>query len=88
MSALSQIVAILTGRKVYDEETGLWRVYDSDGNELADESGVLFRGLHGMLLYNQFEEESSGGGDFSWMRHLKKKKPVEEEEAFMFACLL
>ena len=50
MSTLDQILAILMGRKVYDSATGLWRVYDSNGVELADPSGILLRGLHGWLL--------------------------------------
>jgi hypothetical protein len=46
---LDQILALLTGTKIYDEATGLWRVYDGP-TELADDSGVLGRGLHGWLL--------------------------------------
>jgi hypothetical protein len=63
---LDQILAILTGRKVYDSTTKLWRVYDSTGVELADPSGILLRGLHGWLLmqanqqYYAQEEAQSG----------------------------
>lgn len=48
---LDQILAILMGYKVYDSATRLWRVYDHNGVELADPSGVLLRGLHGWLLW-------------------------------------
>ena len=58
---LDQILALLTGRKVYDPATHLWRVYDSGGVEIADVGGVLQRGLHGWLLwtnaYGQFTAE-------------------------------
>ena len=47
---LDQILALLTGRKVYDPATKLWRVYSPDSTELADESGVLMRGLHSWML--------------------------------------
>ena len=47
---LDAILALLTGTKVYDAATGLWRVYAPDNTELADESGVLMRGLHGWML--------------------------------------
>lgn len=62
---LDQILAILMGRKVYDSTTRLWRVYDSNGVELADPSGILLRGLHGWLLqanqrYFSQEEAQSG----------------------------
>lgn len=50
MPALDAILALLTGRKVYDPATGLWRVYSAGGDELADTSGVLLRGLHGWML--------------------------------------
>ena len=53
-----RVLAILTGRKVRDPTTHLWRVYDSSGIEIADVGGVLQRGLHGWLLwtnaYGQF----------------------------------
>jgi len=47
---LDQILAILLGKKVYNAVTKLWRVYDENGIELADPSGILLRGLHGWLL--------------------------------------
>lgn len=50
MSTESQILALLTGRKVFDGRQ--WRVYDSGGTELADPGGVLWRGVHGALLWN------------------------------------
>lgn len=50
MAALDDILALLRGRKVLDEATNTWRVYDADGAELADPGGVLWRGVHGLLL--------------------------------------
>lgn len=50
MAVLDQILVILTGRKVYDSTTKLWRIYDQYGTEIADPSGILLRGLHGWLL--------------------------------------
>jgi hypothetical protein len=47
---LDSILALLRGRKVLDETTNTWRVYDAGGAELADPGGVLWRGVHGMLL--------------------------------------
>ncbi len=52
MTALDDILALLRGRKILDETTGTWRVYDSNGVELADPGGVLWRGIHGLLLSN------------------------------------
>lgn len=50
MAAEQQILALLTGRKVFDGVK--WHVFDADGNELADPAGVLWRGVHGALLWN------------------------------------
>lgn len=60
MAALNQILALLTGTKIYDESTGLWRVYDGP-TELADDSGVLWRGLHGWMLIAGRESVSKSG---------------------------
>lgn len=49
-SVLDDILALLRGRKVLDETSNTWRVYDAGGVELADPGGVLWRGVHGMLL--------------------------------------
>ncbi len=83
---LDQILAILMGRKVYDSATGLWRVYDENGVELADPSGILLRGLHGWLLLaanqQQAEEEQvpTGGGNYRWLNPRRKtRKEIEEE---------
>jgi hypothetical protein len=51
MDIMAQVLALLTGTKIFDGRT--WRVYDQDGNELADPGGVLWRGVHGALLWNQ-----------------------------------
>lgn len=77
MAALDQIFAILTGRKVHDSTTGLWRVYDQYGTELADLGGILLRGLHGWLLQtaNQKEAKRTGGGRGS--RRDRKRVVVE-----------
>jgi hypothetical protein len=44
------ILAVLSGRKQFDGRQ--WRVYDSGGTELADSGGVLWKGVHGALLWN------------------------------------
>ena len=59
---LDQILALLTGRKVYDKTSGLWRVYDAGGTELADPGGALWRGLHGWMLYQN--SHLRGGTDY------------------------
>lgn len=85
MAALDQILAILMGRKVYDSTTRLWRVYDENGVELADPSGILLRGLHGWLLLaaNQQRAEEAqvtGGGNYRWLNPRRKtRKEIEEE---------
>ena len=56
---LDQILAILTGRKVYNESTNTWHVYDDNGNEIVNASGVLLQGLHGFLL-RQYSEVGAG----------------------------
>lgn len=49
MATTAQVLALLTGAKVFDG--GVWRVYDAGGTELADPGGVLWRGVHGALLW-------------------------------------
>lgn len=48
MSDLATIVQILTGKKVRVGNT--WKVYDASDNEIVDTGGVLWRGVHGVLL--------------------------------------
>ena len=67
---LDLILAILTGRKVYDPETKLWHVFDANGIELVDTSGVLMQGLHGWLLREANQRKTTevivaGGPDAS-----------------------
>lgn len=50
MATEADILAILTGRKQFDGNT--WRVYDALDTELTDSGGVLWRGVHGALLWN------------------------------------
>ena len=50
MATEDTILAVLTGRKQFDGRQ--WRVYDSGGTELADSGGVLWKGVHGALLWN------------------------------------
>lgn len=57
---LDSILALLTGKKVYDPATKLWRVYDNNGVELADPGGVLLRGLHGWLLQANVQQAANG----------------------------
>ena len=100
MASLDQILAILTGRKVYDSTTRLWRVYDQNGIELADPSGILFRGLHGWLLQQAVlvasvtpvipvQGGNGGGGSKGWDRTAwRKKKQLEDSiEATLKAAL-
>lgn len=100
MAALDQILAILKGRKVYDSTTRLWRVYDQNGIELADPSGILFRGLHGWLLQQAVlvasvtpvipvQGGNGGGGSKGWDRTAwRKKKQLEDSiEATLKAAL-
>jgi hypothetical protein len=47
MATTAEILALLTGRKVFDGHK--WRVYDAGGTEIADPGGVLWRGVHGAL---------------------------------------
>lgn len=54
MATTAQVLALLTGAKVFDG--ALWRVYDAGGTELADPGGVLWRGVHGALLWGAAEE--------------------------------
>lgn len=65
MSTEAQILAILTGRKVFDGRQ--WRVYDALGAELVDAGGVLWRGVHGALLWNANQQPAAidaGGSAF------------------------
>ncbi len=50
MATEADILAVLTGRKQFDGRQ--WRVYDSGGTEIADAGGVLWKGVHGALLWN------------------------------------
>lgn len=50
MATEDTILAVLTGRKQFDGRQ--WRVYDSGGTELTDSGGVLWKGVHGALLWN------------------------------------
>ena len=50
MATEADVLAVLTGRKQFDGRQ--WRVYDSGGTELADPGGVLWKGVHGALLWN------------------------------------
>ena len=50
MATEDTILAVLTGRKQFDGRQ--WRVYDASGTELTDSGGVLWKGVHGALLWN------------------------------------
>lgn len=64
MATEAEILALLTGRKVFDGRQ--WRVYDSGGVEIADPGGVLWKGVHGALLWNaalsQLNRDAGDGG--------------------------
>lgn len=68
MATEAQILAVLTGRKVFDGRQ--WRVFDATtGIELADAGGVLWRGVHGALLWNANRTvEPAGGGSTYFAR--------------------
>lgn len=83
---LDRILAILTGRKVYDSATKTWHVYDVNDVELVDASGILLQGLHGWLLRGANEEKKaqSDGRSGYWRQFymqlqeqmLEKKTPA------------
>lgn len=50
MATEADILAVLTGRKQFDGR--VWRVYDASSTEIADPGGVLWKGVHGALLWN------------------------------------
>jgi hypothetical protein len=50
MTTETEILAVLTGRKQFVDR--VWRVYDPGGTEIADSGGVLWKGVHGALLWN------------------------------------
>ena len=60
---LDQILAVLTGRKVKDGTT--WRVYDSNGNEIASGDGVLLTGL--LRLFD------GGASSFPWLLRARRR---------------
>lgn len=76
---LSLALGILSGAKVFDDATGLWRVYDDQGNELADPSGILLRGTHGVLLLQitpVAESQVVHGGGYEFLNPEWHKRPV------------
>jgi hypothetical protein len=58
MTTEAQILAILKGRKEFVGRT--WKVYDSGNVELVDTGGVLWRGVHGALLWNVNDAAGAG----------------------------
>lgn len=66
MATEAEVLALLTGKKVFDGRQ--WRVYDSGGVELADPGGVLWRGVHGALLWNAVLQAVASGGAGGWGR--------------------
>lgn len=61
MPTIDQILAILTGEKVFDGST--WRSFDLAGVEIPDPEQVLRRGNHGALLYAQAIVRDGPGAD-------------------------
>lgn len=84
MAALDDILNILQGIKVYDSASGLWRVYDQNGVELADPGGVLLRGLHGFLLRQFVIEATVAAGGVSRKRKSSKVFIEEDGEILVF----
>ena len=58
MATEAEILAVLTGQKVFDGRQ--WRVYDAGGAEITT-GGVLWRGVHGALLWNASRTVATGG---------------------------
>jgi hypothetical protein len=95
MTGLDSILALLRGRKVLDEATNTWRVYDAGGVELADPGGVLWRGVHGALLQAAMccckaaeFEPATGGQTRAWRKPVRKPiRRREEDEALMMTVL-
>jgi len=96
MATEAQILAILTGRKVFDGRQ--WRVYDAGGVELADSGGVLWRGVHGALLWSAALallpvpvdgpiDTGDGWGVAGWKRRKSARAP-EFDEAMHIALIL
>jgi hypothetical protein len=94
MIALDKILALLTGTKVYDDVTGLWRVYDEDGFEIADTSGVFLRGLHGLLLSGHVDHESVayspslGSGSVGGDTRRRVSKRFDDDDDVLLVLLL
>lgn len=65
MATEAEILAVLTGRKVFDGRQ--WRVYDAYGTEITT-GGVLWRGVHGALLWNASRTVATGGGQSDFGR--------------------
>lgn len=90
---LDQILALLTGRKIYDSATKLWRVYDAGGIELADPGGTLLRGLHGWLLQAnaqstdvvEYAARIGGGGSDYFAAH---RATILDEDDLVLAVIM
>jgi hypothetical protein len=67
MATEDTILAVLSGRKQFDGRQ--WRVYDSGGTELTDSGGVLWKGVHGALLWNAVLQAGSvPAGRVGWTK--------------------
>ena len=75
MATTAEILSVLTGKKVFDGHK--WRVYDPGGGELADLGGVLWRGMHGALLWNAaIQADPAPGGHVYSAEHGAKRRPT------------
>jgi len=70
MATEAQILAILTGRKAFDGRQ--WRVYDDGDVEIADAGGVMWRGVHGALLWNANQVATLDGS--LWVPVLRRRR--------------
>lgn len=69
MPTLAEILALLTGPKVWDGTT--WHTLDAHGAYLPDPANVLHAGVHGALLYAANEAAAQLGADtFNYLQHI------------------
>lgn len=85
MATEQQVLEILLGQKVRSGNT--WRVYDAGGAELADASGVLFKGVMGALLWgamvNPFAPSVEPSSYYTVGKEAHMRQLREEDETLL-----